>query len=80
MNPQDEQISLIKPYEVRHWSRELNWNEIELYLAVQKVGIGLADLRAYRATTGPSLPLSDSLNSARKLERRHGLYLVSPAR
>lgn len=42
-------ISLEKPYEVRHWMRELNCSEGELYEAVRAVGRRLDDLQVYRA-------------------------------
>ncbi len=47
-------ISLDKPYEVRHWMRVLNCTEGDLYTAVRAVGKGLAELRRYQVETGPS--------------------------
>jgi len=74
----DQLISLEKAYEVRHWSRELDWNEAELYTAVRDVGKGLKALRAHRSTTGPSLRPADTKTTLMRREPRQGghLFLV----
>jgi hypothetical protein len=71
----DQLISLEKAYEVRHWSRELDWNEAELYTAVRNVGKGLTALRAHRRTTGPSVRAPETKTTLTRCEPRQGKHL-----
>lgn len=71
----DQLISLEKAYEVRHWSRELDWNEAELYTAVRYVGKGLKALRAHRQTTGPSVGQPETKATLMRREPRKGGHL-----
>jgi len=41
-------ISLAKPYEIRHWTREFHCTESELYEAVRSVGLDEAKVRNFR--------------------------------
>jgi hypothetical protein len=74
----DQLISLEKAYEVRHWTRELDWNEADLYTAVRSVGKGLKALKAHRQTTGPSASPTESKTTLMRREPRKGghLFLV----
>jgi hypothetical protein len=55
MNVCPEQVSLDKPYEIRHWMHKLGCTEFELYEAVRSVGKGLVALRVFRSTCPVSI-------------------------